>query len=44
VRTNKKIVDEEVAHRDARSQRAFEKLSSTYLTLSVELSFVRERE
>jgi hypothetical protein len=37
-------VDEGVAYRDAQSQRTIEKLGSTCLTLSAELSLVRERE
>jgi hypothetical protein len=44
VRTIRRIVDEGVAHRDAQSQRTIEKLGSTCLTLSAELSLVRERE
>jgi hypothetical protein len=44
VRTIRRIVDEGVPRRDAQSQRTIEKLGSTCLTLSAELSLVRERE
>jgi len=37
-------VDRGVAHRDAQSQKTIEKLGSTCLTLSAELSLARERE
>lgn len=44
VRTIRRIVNEEAAHRDPQSQKTFEKLSGACLTLSAELSLVREHE
>jgi hypothetical protein len=44
VRTTRRIVNEEVAHRDVQSQRTIEKLGGACLTLSTELSLARERE
>ena len=37
-------MNEEVAYRDVQSQRTIRKLSSSYLTLLVELLLARERE
>jgi hypothetical protein len=44
VRTIRRIMNEEVAHRDVQSQKTIEKLGGAYLTLSTELSLARERE
>jgi len=44
MRAIRRVVNEEVAHRDVQSQRTIEKLGNTCLTLSAELSLARERE
>jgi len=44
IRTIRRIVYEEVAHRDAQSQRTIRKLGSACLTFSAELALVRERQ